>query len=387
MTAGRAAVLPKALILGGGAMGLSTAWGFLRHGWRVELVEQAAIPNELGSSVDEARLIRATYGSEIGYAAMVAEAYEAWDLLWAEIGRPLYHQTGVLARLGDQEDGWGRTSLATIRALGLPHRIRTGRDLAASWPHLRFDPDEEWLHQQEGGVLYARRIVAGLADILRAGGAVLRQHSRAVAVDPDRASITLADGEVLTGDRLIVAAGPWTSKLLQDLAGHATPSLQMSLPILPPAGLDSAWAATPVMLDIENGLYLAPPTPESALKAGDHRFSLAGDPDGARLAAPEIVAAICEIVLARVSHPEAYRFGEPRLCFYTVDPQERFRLIPTGDRGWAMTGFSGHGFKFAACLGLRLSQAIAEEREPAMLTAWGAGLGAIGEQIGDRIGP
>jgi len=387
MNAVKGTVLPKALVLGGGAMGLCTAWGFLRRGWRVELVEQGAIPNELGSSVDEARLIRATYGSEIGYAAMVAEAYEAWDLLWSELGRPLYHQTGVLARLGDEDAGWGRTSLATIRALGLPHRIRTGRELAACWPHLRFGPDEEWLHQQEGGVLYARRIVAGLAQVLRAGGAVLREHCRAMAVDTDQASITLADGEVLTGDRLIVAAGPWTSKLLPELAGHATPSLQMSLPIIPPVGLESAWAATPVMLDIDNGLYLAPPTPESALKAGDHRFSLAGDPDGERLAVPEIVAGIRETVLGRVTHPKEYRFGEPRLCFYTVDPQERFRLMPIGGRGWVMTGFSGHGFKFAACLGLRLSQAIAEEREPAMLTAWGAGLGVVSEVIGDRIGP
>lgn len=387
MSSLRGGLPPKALILGGGGMGLATAWGFLRRGWRVELVEQAAIPNELGSSVDEARLIRATYGHELGYAAMIQEAYQAWNLLWAELGRPLYHNAGVLARLGDGADDWGRASLATIQALGLPHSIHDGRDLVARWPHLRFDPQEEWVYQEEGGVLYARQIVKELAGLLRTGGAILRDHCRAVAVDPEHATITLADGAVLTGDRLVVAAGPWTSKLLPALAGSAKPSLQMSLPVIPPDDLAAAWSSSPVLLDIENGLYLSPPTPETGMKAGDHRFTLAGDPDGERQADPAVVAGIRDIVLARVADSAGYRFGEPRLCFYTVDPQERFRLTPIGARGWAMTGFSGHGFKFVACLGLRLSQAIAEDHEPAIVTAWGAGLGAVSAGNGDRFGP
>ncbi len=48
----------KTIIVGGGIMGLSTAWGLAREGHEVELFEQGALPNPLASSVDEHRLIR-----------------------------------------------------------------------------------------------------------------------------------------------------------------------------------------------------------------------------------------------------------------------------------------------------------------------------------------
>ena len=52
----------KAIIVGGGVMGLGTAWGLVREGHQVELFEQGALPNPLASSVDEHRLIRHPYG-------------------------------------------------------------------------------------------------------------------------------------------------------------------------------------------------------------------------------------------------------------------------------------------------------------------------------------
>jgi glycine/D-amino acid oxidase-like deaminating enzyme len=38
-----------------------------------------------------------------------------------------------------------------------------------------------------------------------------------------------------------------------------------------------------------------------------------------------------------------------------------------------MSGFSGHGFKFGALLGLRLARAIAHHEDAAALSAWAAG--------------
>ncbi len=57
----------KAIIVGGGIMGLSAAWALRNLGASVTLVEQGALPNPLGSSVDDHRLIRYPYGAARGY--------------------------------------------------------------------------------------------------------------------------------------------------------------------------------------------------------------------------------------------------------------------------------------------------------------------------------
>jgi glycine/D-amino acid oxidase-like deaminating enzyme len=41
--------------------------------------------------------------------------------------------------------------------------------------------------------------------------------------------------------------------------------------------------------------------------------------------------------------------------------------------GWILTGFSGHGFKFAALLGLELAEVAAGKRDPGAFTARLAG--------------
>ena len=48
----------KAIVVGGGIMGLATAWALAREGHAVELFEQGPLPNPLASSMDEHRLIR-----------------------------------------------------------------------------------------------------------------------------------------------------------------------------------------------------------------------------------------------------------------------------------------------------------------------------------------
>ena len=70
----------KTIIVGGGIMGLATAWALAREGHAVELFEQGALPNPLASSVDEHRLIRHPYGDRTGYARMINPAFAAWDL-------------------------------------------------------------------------------------------------------------------------------------------------------------------------------------------------------------------------------------------------------------------------------------------------------------------
>src|SRR5258705_12263769 len=100
----------KAIIVGGGIMGLATAWGLARDGHDVELFEQGPLPNPLASSMDEHRLIRHPYGAQEGYARLIADAFAAWDLLWRDLGQRFYAATGPLALTGNGADSAERSS-------------------------------------------------------------------------------------------------------------------------------------------------------------------------------------------------------------------------------------------------------------------------------------
>jgi glycine/D-amino acid oxidase-like deaminating enzyme len=184
----------------------------------------------------------------------------------------------------------------------------------------------------------------------------------------------LNDGAIVGADAVLVAAGPWVGRLVPDLLQRVTPSRQIVLYAEPPAEFVSAWAAMPLLLDIdaERGFYAIPPVAGTELKFGDHRFSLDGDPDQPRSVGPEEAVGLMEDCRLRLRCGEQYRVASLVACFYTVQAQERFVVEPVGIAGWVMSPCSGHGFKFGPLLGSAVAGAI-DSGDPGDIPAWAAG--------------
>jgi sarcosine oxidase subunit beta len=366
---------PTALVLGAGIMGLSTAWGLRREGFDVHVLDQAAPPNPHGSSVDHHRLIRHSYGAQAGYMRMVDEAYIAWDALWREIGEVLHVPTGVLA-LDDTAGAWVPDSRAAMRKAGYPLEDLTGAEVAARFPCLSGENIRDAFFCPLGGVLLAGRIVERLAEHLRVLGVTFEQ-ARCAAVDARRRALRLADGSTRDADVLVVAAGPWGPKLMPDvLAARVIASRQVVVRLMPPAATLRAWEQAPMLLDLAEagGFYLVPPVAGTPLKIGDHSFSRLGDPDEPdREADPREVERILALARRRIPGLDGFGFAGAANCFYDVEPEERFVIEQIHDGAWVMSGFSGHGFKFGAVLGLRLARAIAHHDDAGALSAWAAG--------------
>lgn len=361
---------PTALILGAGIMGLSTAWSLLRQGFSVQVIDQAPPPNPLGSSVDHHRLIRHAYGAQRGYMRMVDAAFAAWDDLWADLGEVLYIRSGVLA-LDDTAGEWVRTTRAALLEDERQHENLTAAQVAARFPYLSGEGITDAFFCEAGGVLLADRIVAGLARHILARGAVIEQ-GRAVAIDAERATLTLEGGATRGADVLVVAAGPWIPRLLPELARRVTPSRQVVVRLEAPS---EAWAGAPMLLDLaaEGGFYLVPPVAGTPIKIGDHSFSLIGDPDEDRTPDPREVERIMAYARRRIPGLDGFVKLGAATCFYDVEPDERFVVERLAPRAWVMSGFSGHGFKFGPVLGQKLAAAIAQPERAATLPAWAAG--------------
>lgn len=365
--------MQTALVLGAGIMGLSSAWALARAGFAVRVVEQDEVPNPRGSSVDDHRLIRHAYGAQPGYMRMIDPAHAAWDLLFRDAGERPYVATGVLA-LAESPGGWLAASRAALQGDGHPVEAMTAAAVAADYSFLKPDGITDAFRLPTGGVLLAKRIVAMLAALLaRRGVPILR--GRAVTVDPARAALTLHDGRVEAADLLVLAAGPWGPRLVPGLGPRVRPTRQVVVRLAPPPEHAAAWARAPMLLDLapEGGFYAVPPVAGTPLKIGDHRFGATVDPDGPRAVTEAEAEAILGLARHRIRDLEGYRILSAAACWYDVEPGERFVVEPVGPRAFVMSGFSGHGFKFGAVLGLALARAAGDPALAAALGPWAAG--------------
>jgi glycine/D-amino acid oxidase-like deaminating enzyme len=352
----------KSIVVGAGVVGLASAWQLARAGHAVTVVEAGPIPNPTGASWDEHRLCRLPYGDQHGYAQLMAAAMAAWERVWTALGERHYVETGCLA-LSTAEGDWTDRSHVSLAALGLPHRVLAPDAVAARCPFLRVD-DARFGLWTEGGVLFADRITAGFAALAQAAGAAFLPETPARAVDPAGA-VLLADGRTVAADAVLVAAGAWTSRLAPWVGDGLTALRQVVVYAEPPPALARAWRDGPILLDMggPRGMYAAPPVAGRRLKLGCGALNAPADPDASRIPCPTDGPPVLAAWRDRLVDHDAYRLVEARLCVYANAADQRFRVARAG-RTVAITGCSGHAFKFAALLGEGLAAALAGDEAP-----------------------
>lgn len=363
----------KIVIVGGGLYGLSVARAAIARGHGVTVIEQGRVPDQLASSVDRHRLIRYPYGDMDGYAAMIGDAFAAWDGVWRDLGHRYYVETGTLAHHFAPGD-WADLSAASLDRLGIAYERLPPAELDRRFPMLSTEAAIDALWLPSGGALLADRIVGGLGDLLRARGTLI--EGVAVSdIDPARAAATLADGRRIEGDRLIVAAGAWLPRLLPGLAADLRPVRQVVTYARVPEQWRAAWAAGPMLLELEpdESFYAVPPVDGFGLKVGDHRMSGGpDDPEAGRRAGAEEAGAIWAAARRRLRDFDDYRILEAKTCTYTVAEGERFAIRPV-EQALILSCCSGHGFKFGPLVGERVVDHLDGGIAIETLQRWAAG--------------
>ncbi len=363
----------KALIVGGGIAGLSTAWALARRGVQVELFEQGPLPNPRSSSYDEHRITRHAYGAMEGYAHLMPEAFRVWDSLWRATGTSHYEPCGAVYFLR-HDDGWYAGMSGSLDAMGIGYRDIPLDEVGQRFPMVQPQGLQRVVSTDGAGMLFPVRILTDLVVLLGRLGVTLRTGVRVSEIDPERGRV-VADGVAHDGDVAVVAAGAWADRLVPSLRGVGVPSRQAVLYLSPPADLAEVWANAPVMLEVrpEGGLYTLPPRRGTRLKVGDHVFSRTGDPDGDRVANAQDLARLWPA--ARAAYRDLDRYGvlEPKACFYTVTEHEEFLVHPVGTAGWLVSACSGHGFKLGALMGELVGRAITGEMPASEVTELAAG--------------
>ncbi|HVB72787.1 MAG TPA: N-methyl-L-tryptophan oxidase [Ktedonobacteraceae bacterium] len=356
----------RIIIIGAGIVGLSTAYALLKQGRRrVTLLEQAAIDHPGGTSHGFSRLLRFEYGPDALYSSMVRLSLERWKRLEKAVGCALYTPTGVLL-LGCGEDNFIHSSYDVMRGMGLPVEYLDEEQCNKRFPQFGTHARDAIAYNAEGGILHASACLRTLRDLVLDMGGKIVETSRVIRVvhrDRQRPlQLLLSSGEVISAERVVIAAGPWLHSLLPEVELPVRMTRQYLLYF---AGLPTAsYEAGTFPAFLAGNLYGFPIHRgcNGWVKAASHDFGHTVSPDDrtppdktlidqVRNQLGAFLPALRDAPLARIDS-----------CMYDVSPDEHFILdrLPDDPRVVVATGLSGHGFKFGLLLGELLCSMLCE---------------------------
>jgi sarcosine oxidase len=347
-----------AIVIGLGGMGSATAYHLARRGRRVLGLEQYELLHERGSSHGHSRIIRLAYHEHPDYVPLLRRSYELWHELEATAGEQLLVTTGSLEG-GPESGATFRGALHAAELHDIPHEVLDRAELRRRHPaYAGFDASTRVVWQPDGGFLLAERTILAHVNGATAVGADLRFATPVTAWEPmrDGGVLVRTDHDTFEADRLVVAAGPWTRKLVPVLANRAMPERQVVAWLQPLAPERFTPERFPVFLiDVEEGSYYGFPAYEGhGFKFGwYHHFHEPIDPDEPdRSTRPDDEAAL-RAFAQRYFPDGAGPTQRLMACIFTNTPDEHFVLdrLPGAPQVSVAAACSGHGYKFASVVG------------------------------------
>lgn len=320
-------------------MGSAAAWALTQRGAEVDLYEQFSLDHARGSSHGDARIFRVSY-PQPEYVALALESLPLWRELEAEAGIQLLRPTGSL------DVGNDLPHAAAMDARGVDYEPLSVEELRERYG---MTVTGGGVFQRDGGVLHADGCRRALADRAVAGGARLHERTR------------VEDLDSVDADAVVVTAGSWVNRLGFDLPVRVTREtvayfdIGRQTPRRKGLALSANEDRPPLPTIIDWGPHLlayALMSSDGLLKVGLHMAGHETDPDVEEAADPDLVAGARQWVESRFGiAPGAQR---PESCLYTTTPDESFVLERRG-RYVVGSACSGHGFKFAPAIGVRLA--------------------------------
>ena len=185
----------KVCVVGAGIFGLAAALELRRRGHEVTLVERGPIPNPEASSTDVAKMIRRTSYPKQVYLELVTRAAAQWQDWHERTGRSIYFRTGALIAVrGLGPDDEALTGLETLSRLGTEVTELTATETRERFPQFAVSAEDRLFYDPWAGYLRSGRALADLADLARAAGVTIHEHTRVTAVAESARGVTVRAG-------------------------------------------------------------------------------------------------------------------------------------------------------------------------------------------------
>ena len=345
------------VIVGGvGGMGSAALMHIADRGRRVLGLDQFSVPNVLGSSHGETRIIRLAYFEDPSYVPLLRRAFELWRELESRSGERLLRVTGGIDA-GAEHSRVFSGSLQSCVEHGLPHEVLDSAEVTRRFPAYRLPQAHRAVYQRDAGYLVPEACVDAHARLAVASGASLHANEGILHWESGGAGIIVHTARAeYTAERFVICAGPWAARLVPSLSGMAVPERQVIGWFRPAHPELFAPERFPIFVnEVAGGTFYGFPIHTiPGFKLGRfHHLQEQVDPDTIDRA----IRAADEGLLrdhVRSCFPDADgEMIEAATCMFTNTPDEHFviDLHPEMPDVVVAAGFSGHGFKFCSVVG------------------------------------
>ncbi len=354
------------VIVGGGVMGLFTAYHASELGRRVCVVERGRVGDPATASYGRTRSYRNDY-LDATYVRLAREAIRLWDAFEAR------ENVRVLVRCGclniasssvtpDLEATYARMSHRVLEDLGVPSEALDAEAIHSRFPDL--DADVGQL-DPGAGVVDLAAVKETLVRVLGERGVRIEEDAQPTAIAHGEDGFTVTAGaRALTARSLVVTAGHGTNDVLARLPGCA-----LRVPIekdrpsearyFAPAPQDRdrfTAGAMPVVAYLDAGIYCHPIVPGvvDALKVGYYN-----PPDVPRgTTSIDSIDAFAQRCFPALLDMQSSKVQDVDQCEYDLVADDDFVLgaIPGAPNAFVGVGWRGTGYKFAPWVGRVLAE-------------------------------
>ena len=349
-------------------MGAACAWECAKRRKRALVLEQFGFVHDRGAHSGQTRIFRHAYAEGAEYIPLVMRADRLWGDLETQTKTRILHRVGVLemAAPGHLHARHARESAARYQ---IDFQWLTPAEIRTAWPMIHLPDDWEGGFGPAAGLLDVDHALHAMLDCARSGGVELISHAPVSAwgASPHGVWVT-AGGRRFEADALIVTAGAWAARTLQQL--HLPLAIQRKLLWWFEVEKPDLYAPErfPIFItDSEFGeIYGFPLYKVPGLKLANHTGGDPTDPDNVNREVADDekqdVVRLASWFLEGVTS----NVLQSSVCLYARTPDGHFILDrhPEWPAVIIGAGFSGHGFKFAPAIGEHLIALALDHSEP-----------------------
>ena len=353
----------EAVVIGGGVMGCSILYHLTQMGVRdALLLEQGVLAS--GSTGRSQAILRMHYSNPVT-SSMAWESLKRLRNFQDEIGYPSgYVNTGYAVIVGPEDRDAMEENVAMQRSLGIDTSLVSPEDLLEIAPMLNVPDAGGIAFEPQSGYADPYLVTAGYAEAAQDNGARIRQRSPVASVDVEGGkvlAVRLQDGSAIETPLAVVAAGPWSSRLLQPHGLHVPldPVRHQVIMVRRP---EHRLPTHPIVGDIAQEFSFRPNSTDLTLiGVGEDYVDVDDYNQGVD---PQTV----EESLAKLAHRMPaiadgyFRGGWSGLFTVTPDWHPVLDRVPGVDGLYCAVGFSGHGFKLSAMVGQLMAEMMTQGR-------------------------
>ncbi|HST83642.1 MAG TPA: FAD-binding oxidoreductase [Kineosporiaceae bacterium] len=362
------------LVIGGGVMGLFTAYQSAHQGARVAVLERGRVGDPATASYGRTRSYRRDYLEAI-YTRLADEAIGLWTDFEAQTGVDVLVRCGCLniaksSVTPDLDATYARLSTDVLRRLGMPVRSFDTAGVEESYPYLRADVAEL---DPVGGLVNLPAVTQALVSALAEAKAPVYEQVTVTGLSAldDVVRVTTDLGEFLTRS-LVITAGHGTNDVLGML-----PGCTLQVPItkdrpsdakyfVPPAEVRHLFTSDvmPVIAYLDTGIYLHPIVEGliDAVKIGYYNPPDMPLTEGG-VRGVDSIASFIEECLPALAGSQITDVTDVDQCDYDLVDDDDFVLgpVPGFSNVFVGVGWRGTGYKFSPWVGRVLFELACRE--------------------------